>query len=548
MKNPFTGFFKKQPTVVNEVFPEIVDTRAIAREKIITATQASMNWNSAFVAPSYNGVRYGDISYYPSGSYSYPQMRKNSRGLYQDSTITRNIVARLEDTVINTGLDWESMPIWDMIPSAKNLSEEEKYQITQGFEREWRLYSESTECCVNGLFTFSQFQRFLNNQRIINGELIGILRYRNAVNRLSPVTVQLVKSNQLTNPTDSQTLKAIESRGGTVEHGVEYDSFGEAVALHITDGITGDTVRVPFFGMKTGRRFVIYTGNFDDIGQSRGMPELSALAYELKTLADYDTAELEATLASAAWLAAIETDVNSNGVATDVNFKPKTTAAQTEIKAGITTVKAGKFALIQNTLEAGQQMKFFQQNRPNQNYSAFVEAFTNRVSGALGLPLSVVLEKFQASYSAARAEILFYWMNVDKRRDDLVKGFLKPFHEAWFTEAVNAKNIIADGFGTSKRIRLAWMAGTWNGITMPQIDPLKEVNAIEKRTELGHTTGEREAKAYNGSDFRDNCTKLASENQLRANANKVLQPESAQPEQTNPDDGNSDRPDTEGKE
>ncbi|MFW5776820.1 MAG: hypothetical protein ACOCZB_05980, partial [Spirochaetota bacterium] len=62
----------------------------------------------------------------------------------------------------------------------------------------------------------------------------------------------------------------------------------------------------------------------------------------------------------------------------------------------------------------------------------------------------------------------------------------------------------------------------------PQIDPLKEVNAIDKRLQLGHTTGEREAKKHNGSDYRSNVERLAVENAQRAEANAPLAPTPAE--------------------
>ena len=81
----------------------------------------------------------------------------------------------------------------------------------------------------------------------------------------------------------------------------------------------------------------------------------------------------------------------------------------------------------------------------------------------------------------------------------------------------------------------AWLRCTWNGISRPVVDPAKEVKAVRERIELGHTTGEREAKAYNGSDYRENISRLTTENKLRREANKSVDPaQYADPEE--PDD------------
>jgi capsid protein len=179
-------------------------------------------------------------------------------------------------------------------------------------------------------------------------------------------------------------------------------------------------------------------------------------------------------------------------------------------------------ALFRHTNGPGYETKWFAPTRPNPNYAAFVEAFESRLAGALGMPRSVLLQQFNASYSAARGEIKFFWNSIDRRRDDFVSGFLMPIYEAWFGEHVRSGEITAAGYG-NRIIHEAWLSGHWDGISMPQIDPLKEVNAIDKRLQLGHTTGEREAKKHNGSDFRSNVERLTTENQQLATAREPIQ-------------------------
>jgi hypothetical protein len=59
------------------------------------------------------------------------------------------------------------------------------------------------------------------------------------------------------------------------------------------------------------------------------------------------------------------------------------------------------------------------------------------------------------------------------------------------------------------------------------------VTAVEKRQRLGHTTGEREAKGYNGSDWERNIDRLMVENPKLADANEPLDPEQYAPAQNN---------------
>jgi lambda family phage portal protein len=489
----------------------------------------------------YGSAKYGPISFGTYANYDHYQLRERARGVYRESTIAHGLVTRIVDTVVNTGLTWESSPLWDAIPGAQQ-DDEERYSKTAEIEREWRIYAESTDADYSGLMTFAQLQRMAMRSFEVDGEVTAVLHYLNAADRVSPVSMQFINADQISTPYDSKLEIEAKKRGASIREGMEYDSAGRLTAIYVQDDISKPHVRVPVSGPRSGRRFVIHHANRETPGQSRGFPELDAVVYELSRLTEYDIAEMEAVVASAAWMAAIETDAGAAADPKAVKFKPNLPQAETNAATkdyGIQTVETGQFALIQNTLAPGQKMHFQAPTRPNPNFAAFIEVFESRIANSLGMPLSVYRQHFSNSYSASRAEILQWWQNVNRRRDDFISGFLKPFYEAWFTEAVRRSDIEARGYLTSARIRRAWLAGSWNGISRPNVDPLKEVNAVEKRLRLGHTTGEREAKAYNGSDFRDNVERLNTENEMLAEAIYHLEPEIVEPQEDEPEDGDT---------
>ena len=121
--------------------------------------------------------------------------------------------------------------------------------------------------------------------------------------------------------------------------------------------------------------------------------------------------------------------------------------------------------------------------------------------------------------------------------------FLNLVFEAWLAEEVKAGRIPAPGFvGASPVIRRAWLNCSWLGASKPSIDPLKEANAARARIEDGATTREREALAYNGSDFAENAARLTIENVALAAANAPMKPAPA-PAQAAPDDTEDETPD-----
>lgn len=485
---------------------------------------------------SYRGkTKYGNIQYSDRGFTDSAQDRENARGVYHDSLIARGLVGRLIDNVINTGLTLESSPLWSMIPDWKNKSDEEKYQWTENTENLFTLYAVSKEADIKGRLTFSQIQRLLYLLRVKEGEYFCILRYLNGSDRTSPLALQILNNDQIQQPYDAATIKAIKARRATIKDGIEYDTTGKMSAIYVRENLedfTNKLTRIPTHGPKSGRRFIIHDANFETAEQYRGFPELAAFIYELDRLTEYDINELEAVVAGSMFFAAVETEKGASRQGPIV--KPGGTATvntDNEVKEGIKEARFKNKALLIQNLAPGQKFVGFQPNRPNSNFEAFEEVFENRISGSLGMPLSVFRQKFQASYSAARAEILFFWNNIFKRRDDFRAGFLDPFYEAWFTEHINSGNIKAPGYKTLPIAKRAWLYGTWNGISRPVVDPVKEVKAVDARQKLGHTTGEREAKAYNGSDFRENVKRLTNENPLIADANKVLDPvQFAEPE------------------
>lgn len=491
----------------------------------MASAMAMTNWNNP--AGAYTGEKYGTINYADITSFNFTRLRKNSRGTYFDSTIARGIITRLRDNVINTGLAWESTPLWHLIKSAPE-KEEDRYTWTKYVESLWKLYAISKEADIEGKLTFQQLQRKIFGLRKVDGELFGILRYLNDPRRLSPLAIQIIKPDQVINPYSISEIEAIKKRGGTVRHGIEKDSVGQIVAIHVRDENTRETVRIPMFGKN--RRFVIHFGNFEAAGQDRGFPELSTLVYELKRLTDYSIAELEAVISQGVFAAMFEAEKGAPaGKAPRLNPNVKNRDdSPTAPKAGIEKVSVDKYGLIINKMEPGYTFKGFSPTRPNQNFEKFFEVFETYICGVFGMPRSVFAQKFGSSYSAARAEILFFWNTVMCERADFISGFNGPFHEAWFSEQVGSGKIQAPGFEVPM-IHNAWLYGYWSGISRPVVDPEKEVKAVEKRIRLGHTTGEREARAYNGSDFRENVERLKTENEHLAEANKFLDPVKDEP-------------------
>ncbi|MGH7186739.1 MAG: phage portal protein, partial [Pseudomonadota bacterium] len=141
-------------------------------------------------------------------------------------------------------------------------------------------------------------------------------------------------------------------------------------------------------------------------------------------------------------------------------------------------------------------------------------------------------------YSAARAALLEAWAFFKMRRVWLAGRFCQPVYASWMEEAVSLGRIAAPGFFDDPLKRWAYLASQWVGDGPGAIDPLKEVQAAEKRIEIGITTLSEETLAYDGGDWETRHPQAAKEHRLREAAGLIKTPANAP--RTEPSDETSD--------
>ena len=108
-----------------------------------------------------------------------------------------------------------------------------------------------------------------------------------------------------------------------------------------------------------------------------------------------------------------------------------------------------------------------------------------QIGMALGMPFEVLTMAYQSSYSAARGALLMAWKAFRSKRDLLAKLLCQPVLELWLTDEVAEGRISCPGFFADDVIRAAWCAAIWTGDGPGSIDPTKEVDAAQKRVDLG---------------------------------------------------------------
>jgi capsid protein len=124
-----------------------------------------------------------------------------------------------------------------------------------------------------------------------------------------------------------------------------------------------------------------------------------------------------------------------------------------------------------------------------------------QIGMALELPFEVLTMHFQSSYSAARAALLMAWKMFRSRRDFLATYLCQPVFELWLEDEVAQGRVSCPGFFADPVVKAAWCAAIWTGDGPGSIDPAKEVEAAEKRVNLGISTKQAESILLDGVEW-----------------------------------------------
>jgi capsid protein len=135
-------------------------------------------------------------------------------------------------------------------------------------------------------------------------------------------------------------------------------------------------------------------------------------------------------------------------------------------------------------LNSGEDLKTFDQSTPIESYPQFVDSFLAHLAASRGMPIEVLLMRFNQNYSASRATLKLFWRIAMMWRDNLAADMLDIIYEMWLAEEIAAGRITARGW-SDPRIKAAWLAGRWVGTPMPDIDPLRSSKADKNWAELG---------------------------------------------------------------
>lgn len=420
-----------------------------------------------------------------------PMLRSRSRDQMRNAPVALGALNTMVSHVVGTGLTYTPAIDGDYL----GLDAEQAQQWQDDVKRRFRAWAESTDCDLSRQLDFYGLQELALRTMLESGDAFVVTPRIPRAGRPARLALQLLEADRVCNPNRGPDTD-------TVVDGVEIaPATGEAIAYHVArlhpgaPNSAGNTwTRIAARGDATGRRNVLHVMQPLRPGQLRGVPWIAPILEPLKQLGRWSDAELNAA-------------VTSSLMATFVTMDP--TAFDTlydDDAQGLIVDNASKWS---GEMESGKAINLLPgeaitsptPGRPNPAFDPFWQAMVRQIGMALQMPFEVLVMHFQSSYSAARGALLMAWKAFRSRRDLLSKTLCQPVVELWLADEVAEGRVSAPGFFSSDVVRAAWCAAIWTGDGPGSIDPGKEVDAAQKRVDLGISTKQAESILHDGVDW-----------------------------------------------
>ena len=457
------------------------------------------------------------------------EIRQNVRTLSHTSLQMRALIERDIDTVIAHGLNLASEPKHEML----KISPEEAESWGADTETRFELWAADRRASRNGMYNFFQAQRLMRKSLHRDGELFVMLSYHNDPTLISPLRFTILDPDQIRE--DAHTWTATGFTSVTNKEGVIRNADGEEEAYKVwTQDSNGMQVmtQVPRVG-RSGRVMMLHAiAGQDYAGQLRGISPLAICVQDLENILDFTMAQIQKAIHQSN--IAFTTESSSDDPAVDPmgviqpGFGPAAAAfgntptpppeaenvTEESLEPVYTAVshtsvnRPGSIGVF--SLPGKQKLKPFPDTSPSSMFNVFVDSYFAYIAAADGKSIEETLMRFNSNYSASRATLILTWRIAQQRRWELDYYILGPIYEMWLSEEIAAGRKNAPGW-SDPRLRAAWIAHRYNGLSMPNIDPVKTAKAAKEYISMGAITLNDAAIEHNDSDAKSNRIKLKQE-------------------------------------
>lgn len=453
-------------------------------------------------------------------------LRINARTAVHETPQARAIVGRFTDTVVDTGIILDPQPVASILGITPERARDWGDEVGQRFH----LWATSKKVSRRENNNFYQLQRQAGLYQQRDNDYFIRMFYSNRRDLQNPLQLQFIDPDQIGEGYGWTSTYGEQLR----DDGIIRDAHGRETAYKVRlqnpDG-SYRYVQVPAIGPRSGRRFMLHGYQAEYPGQGRGFPRFAHAIQEFENLTDFTSAQIKKAInqSNITWYVKPSPDnVASNPMENLVSqYAGPATAAyhadpQEAPQPALPLSELAKFVPLPEAtdrvpgsvgifnLQQGEDAKPFESSAPADDYDKFVDAFTAHLAASAGMPIEVLLMRFNQNYSASRATLVLFWRIAQIWRHEMECDFLNPIYEMWLAGEIAARRIQAPGW-SDPVLRAAWLSSKWEGAPMPEIDPFRQSRANKNNAEIGAKDLDAIARSVNGSDGRMNRAKLTKQ-------------------------------------
>lgn len=323
----------------------------------------------------------------------------------------------------------------------------------------WKRWSETTACDYNNQSTFAGLQELAVKVIVESGEVFirrvaESAEYARTTGQV-PLRLQLLEPEYL--DTGKDTL--IGTGGNNVIAGIEFDASGQRVAYWVHKrhpSLAGEKESI-----RVEAKDLLHIYRLDRAGQLRGIPWGAPVILNLSDLDSYEDAELTRRRVAACFAGFINSEIDDT-VAADEDGVPL-----------VDRLEPG----ILERLSPGESITFATPPTVT-GYAEYATSVLHKIAAGYQVPYSVLTGDFtQVNFSSGRMGWLEFQRLIEQWRwNMIIPRFLNPVW-GWFTVAAGVQGLVTSAVEVE-----------WTAPRREMIDPLKEIEALERAVKAGFMT------------------------------------------------------------
>lgn len=453
-------------------------------------------------------------------------LRARARDLYRNHPYARQAVRASAVGVVGRRMRYSCRPDHRFL----GIDQDEAIRWGQEFERVFDAYTHGIGYYADAgrRMTLSQMLRLAHNSRFVDGEALATLEW--APDRRWKTCLQMIDVDRLSNPVGKPDSVSIKG-------GVSLGRLGEPLGYWVRNGHPGDIALLgsashtwTFVARETpwGRPVGLHSYEPDRAGQTRGVSAFAPVIAAMKMGSEFMETSLQQAILQASYAAVLVSQQNYKDALEIIGTMPPDKAksvvdlAAENLEAASTyheEVQLRFNGVRVPQLWPGEDFKLLTPGNNGGNLEHFQKHSTKSYAAGLGVdPISVSQDYSDVNYSSAKMAAATSWRIYEIMREDIVNELAMPLAAAHLEEVVFSGALkLPKGLKPADfyEARDALVAGKFLTQGAPNLDPMKEVSALEKEMQLGLMTLE-EACAERGLDHLEVLDQLAREQNEKA--------------------------------